>query len=220
MDDVVAPPGEPIPVSIPVPASAVSQQATQDSPTAVRITHALERLGRVQRVERQRLASQHGLSPLQVDILMLLHHGLPPQPTVGVLAQELSITQPTVTDSIRTLESKGLIIRTTAITDRRRTVIELSHTGTVLTRRFSELPDDVTQAVAALPFDEHGPLLEALLGVIEHLVVSGTISVARTCTTCRFYSTENATHHCSLLDADLQSVELRVNCPDHEAASA
>ncbi|MFH4238215.1 MarR family transcriptional regulator, partial [Acinetobacter baumannii] len=63
---------------------------------------------------------RHDLSPLQARLLGTLARGAPPEPNVGLLARELDLAQPTVTDAVAGLERKGLVARAPDPTDRRR----------------------------------------------------------------------------------------------------
>jgi hypothetical protein len=59
-----------------------------------------------------------------------------------------------------------------------------------------------------------------------HLIAAlqnvGIITLARMCRTCRFFRPDHhpggAPHHCALLDKPLAERELRLDCPEHEAA--
>ena len=71
------------------------------------ITDALERLSQVQRVLLQQVSTAQGLSPIQVRIL-----GLVTAAAVrpSELAGRLGVTRATVTDAVRALEGKGLVV--------------------------------------------------------------------------------------------------------------
>lgn len=185
---------------------------------AAKITAALDRLARARRLQRQSDATLHGVTPLQLDLLTILAEGPPPEPTVGLLATEVAVTQPTATDSLQALVSKGLVERRRDPTDRRRSWIELTAAGQELVGDLSRTDDDLTAAVASLPQPVQEATLEALLTLIARLVETGAIQTARTCLTCRYHQHDGRMHHCTLLGIDLPPADLRVNCPEHHAA--
>ena len=79
-------------------------------------------------------------------------------------------------------------------------------------------------ALAETPFERREQALLLLLDVIGRLQSAGAISVARICTTCRYFRPEAhddpaAPHHCALLDAPLRRTQLRVDCGDHALAA-
>lgn len=194
--------------------------ASADRPDllASKVVAAIEQLGRARRAERQMSATEHGLTPLQVDLLTVLANGRPPEPTVGSLAVELAVSQPTATDSLRTLVDKGLIERRPDPEDRRRSFHDLTGDGRRVFRQLSEGGDAVLDAIGNTTVAEQAATLEALLQLIAGLVDSGAVTVARNCLTCSFHRHDNGVHHCTLLDLDLPKPALRVNCADHVAA--
>jgi len=196
----------------------VSEAAGGDRPAALaaRVGAALERLGRARRIHRQGVATAHGLTPLQLDLLATLADGPPPLPYVGELAAELGVAQPTVTDSLNALVRKGLVRRRRDDADARRSLLTLTRGGDRVVAEIRRVDADVACAVEALPAPVQAATLEALLTVLAGLVDAGTVTVARTCFTCRHHRQRGAAHRCALLDCALPSSELRVNCPEHE----
>ncbi len=179
---------------------------------------AVERLGRALRAARQHIATSHQLSLLQVQLVELLV--VRGQRRVGELADELDVTQPTVSDALAALQKKGVVDRQRDSADGRATVVSLSDSGCSLaTQLASELgpvldvdreTGDADQAVA----------LRALLEEIRRLQLGGVITVNRSCLTCRHYKppVRSKAGHCLLLDEMLHNRDLRVDCPDHQAA--
>ncbi len=187
-----------------------------DDAVAAKVVAALDRLGRGLRSHRQAVATRHHLTPLQLELLAAVAEAPPPEPLVGALARELAVSQPTVTDSLRALADKGLLVRRPDPADRRRTVVSMTPAGSVLADQLSAADRTVRDAVAALDPGRQEEVLGALLDVIATFVDAGVIDVARTCTTCHHHRTSaDGGHHCTLLGLDLAPVELRVNCPDH-----
>jgi DNA-binding MarR family transcriptional regulator len=189
-----------------------------DRPTDLpgKIVAALDRLARGHRRHQQAVASQHGLTPLQLELLTTLAAGPPPEPLVGLLARELSVTQPTVTDALLALERKGLLTRRGDAADRRRTTVALTAAGRRIVEAVSGADQRLRDGAAALDRSIQETTLGALLHLIGHLVDVGIIDVARTCLTCRYHEEIAAQgHFCTLLEVDLPPAELRVNCADH-----
>ena len=198
----------------------MNREVSADRPSglAAKIAAALDRLGRARRLHRQAIGTRHGLTPLQLDLLTTLADGPPPDPSVGLLAREVAVSQPTATDALRALADKGLVARRRHPGDARRATIELTAAGRRLTRDLAGADDALVTAIAALPPAAQEATLETLLGLIARLVDQGAIEVARTCFTCRYHRYDGTRHHCALLATDLPTAELRINCPDHHAA--
>jgi DNA-binding MarR family transcriptional regulator len=199
----------------------VTTSGNPDDGLAARLVAAMDRLARGQRTHRQSIASRYGLTPLQLDVLTTLETAPPPDPLVGLLAVELGVAQPTITDSLQALERKGLIARRPDPSDRRRTLVTLTEPGTELLAEITGAEQHLTAGVAALPRAQQEAALELLLTLIGRQLDAGVIDVARTCLTCRFHRQEpSGAHHCTLLAIDLPRADLRLNCAEHEPAGA
>jgi len=183
---------------------------------ADKIVTALDRLGRATRAHRQAVATGTGLTPLQVELLRVLADGEPPEPRIGLLAAELDVRQPTVTDALQALGRKGLISQHAAPHDGRQRHVRLTGSGTAVAAELAAADDILSECVAGLPEREQATALRVLLDLIGSLVDGGVLTVARICPTCTYYRDEGRVPYCALLQADLDPPSLRVNCPDHE----
>ena len=190
-----------------------------------RLVGALERVGHATRVALWRQAKEHGLSPVQVQLLGRLATDPPVRRRVGQLAAELDVTAPTISDAVSALRRKGLVTSGPAPGDARVQLLELTDDGARLARASSAWTADVGTELSRIDEAAKVDALGMLLDVIGGLHRRGVLSVARTCTTCRFFrraaeATPDAVHHCALLDAPLPPAALRVDCLEHEAAAA
>lgn len=182
---------------------------------ADKLAAALDQLARARRVHRQGIATERGLSPLQLDILQTLLTGTLPDASVVPLARELGVSQPTVSDAVGTLDRKGLLVRTPGARGRARTTLTVTDAGAAA----AAFEDPVATIARNLPAHLRGDLLSATLGIIAGLVDLGVITVARNCLTCTFHRDDPTGHRCTLLGVDLPPADLRVTCPEHEPAA-
>lgn len=184
-----------------------------------KIVAALDRIARGIRAHRQQVATEVGISPLQAELLRVIGEGVPPPATPGALAIELGVRQPTVSDSLRFLEAKGMLRRDPDPGDGRRTVVTLTVHGRAVFDRLGEADGVLRETVASLPDADRERTHLVLLEVIERMLRAGIIDVARTCTTCSFFQPGAPTPHCGLLRIPLPPPALRINCPEYERAS-
>jgi len=214
-----APPGAQEATELPL-----AEPESHDAPSAevaVKLVAALDRLARALRQHRQGAASKLGITPLQAEVLRTLYEGPPPEAVVGLLARELGVTQPTVTDSVNALVRKGLVARSTMQGDRRRTRLELTGAGHDLVATLTAAESELIAAVAGMGATSQETAYVSLLELIARFVDTGHIEVARTCLTCRYLGgTPESGRHCLLLDMPLPDPALRVNCPEHEPRPA
>jgi DNA-binding MarR family transcriptional regulator len=124
-----------------------------------------------------------------------------------------------VSEAVKTLEKKGLIEKGFGQTDQRSFAIGLTAAGEALARQMERFAASIQAPVASLTADAQADLLLNLLSIIRHLQQQGIINVQRMCFSCRHYRPGQAghAHFCQLLQAPLESAELRVDCPEHEA---
>lgn len=187
----------------------------------VKLVAAVERLGQAVRVQLAAVARAHGLSVTQLQLLGRLQVDPPDRGRVGALAAELDVTMPTVSDSLATLERKGLVRRAREPGDRRGVRIELTSHGEVVARAAEEWRARV-QALLPVGDTEKQHTLAVLSELIAEMHARGLVSVARLCVTCRFFTTDTVSggSRCALLDIALGPSDLRVDCPEHEPIAA
>ncbi|MEU3465407.1 MarR family winged helix-turn-helix transcriptional regulator [Streptomyces sp. NPDC006733] len=188
-----------------------------------RLASALERAGHALRTLIWTQATAHGLSPIQVQLLLRLGVEPPERRRVGTLAAEFDLSAATVSEALATLRRKGLVDRQPVPGDKRGHVMAPTEAGLTAAAALSRWPDPVTTHLAALSTEDKGQTLRLILDLVGHLADTGVLSVARTCTTCRFFHQDEhedrrRPHHCALLDTAIGDPELRVDCAEHQPA--
>ncbi len=184
-----------------------------------KLVASLERLGQTLRVLIWEQAQAHGLSPIQIQVLIFLLHHNDRLARVTQLAREFGLTAPTVSDAISALDAKGLISKATD-DDRRSLILKLTPAGRRMADRLSGWADTLEIAIESIPAEEKQTALTCLMKLIEVLQRSGIVTVARMCLNCRFFApnTTGSTepHYCNLLKKPLAEADLRIDCPEHE----
>jgi DNA-binding MarR family transcriptional regulator len=186
----------------------------------LKIAGALERLSQAVRVLLQDAAQDYGLSPTQIHILVRLGtRG--DLGRVGWLADEFNLSQPTISDAVAALESKGLVAKRRASTDGRAYTIVVTAAGTGVIRRLGTWNRALRDAVEEAADEDKPAVMRFLFGIIAALQEQGVITVARMCITCRYFERSRSAkkpHYCGLLRMPLPETELRIDCPEHAVA--
>ena len=192
----------------------------QNQHTDGKIVVALERISQAFRVLLWNESKEHSLSPIQVQVLIFLLHHDEIKRKVSYLAKEFNMTKATISDTIKTLEQKGLITKTHESLDTRSYTIHLSSKGRDIAGQTALFTRELQTPIDKLHPDDKENLLLSLIGIIQHLTKAGVITVQRMCFTCLYYrpNQEGATHYCQLLNKKLEHAELRVDCPEHSYA--
>lgn len=193
------------------------------APGAQQIAHGFLRIAQVLRQDGYRGRERHGLSVTQAQLVALVASRGPLR--VGEIARELGVTSASASDSLRALDEKGLIGRSSAPGDRRATLISLSPEGHLVAPLVAESVTRLVDAVSVLPGETRDVLLGALVELIAELAAEGVIAPARLCATCAWFEPgahpgEARPNHCRFVDEPLGPADLRIECSDHTPSAA
>ncbi len=191
----------------------------QNSHTDNKIVAGLERLSQVFRALLWEHAKEQSLSPIQIQLLIFIHYHGDEQNNVSYLAQEFSVTKPTISDAIKILEQKKLIRKIPSPADNRRYSIQLTEAGASVVQETENYTSPISEWLAATDCAEKEILWSSIARLIRTLNQTGIISVQRTCYNCRYHSMHNNASFCKLLNAKLHTEDIRIDCPEHKAAS-
>jgi DNA-binding MarR family transcriptional regulator len=185
-----------------------------------RIREGLARMAMVARVDEWTKAKASGLNPTQMAIVTLLE-GRDTGLGIKDIAAHIGVSQPTATDSVLSLEKKGLVAKRRGLADKRAVSIVLTDDGlAALDHQGGDLGE---RAVGSLEVAEQEELLLALVKMIRHLQEENAIPLQRMCVTCRYFRPfahlgSEQPHHCNFVDAAFGQRALRVDCREHEQA--
>lgn len=181
------------------------------SASALRAAHLIERLGRLLR------AGDHatGLNPAQAEALRYLARANRFSRTPAALAEYLGSTRGTVSQTLLSLEAKGLIERQANARDGRSVVLALTKLG------LKFLDADPARALAKT-IDATGAdarLADDLEAGLRTAIAERGGRAFGACHTCRHFRRYQrggtCPHHCALLDERLSEGEALAICLEH-----
>lgn len=181
-----------------------------------KIVVALERISEAFRVLLWNESKENTLSPIQIQILIFLNFHKEAQCRVSYLAQEFNMTKATISDSVRLLLHKGLIQKFDDPVDTRSYVIGLTDDGKQKAEKCANFAFAIEKPLDSLTDEQKETILTGLLKLIYELNKAGIITIQRMCFTCLHYQNTNGQHHCKLLQSELATTDIRVDCPEHE----
>ena len=189
---------------------------------ASRVALGLDKLGLALKSQAWAGAGARGLTPTQGQILALLRARGERALRLTQVAEELAISAPTASDSVRALVEKGLIRKARAKDDARAVALELTAEGKNEAAWAATWPHFLLAAVEALTEEEQEIFLLALIKIIHALGERGQIPMQRMCVTCRYFQPNahperHPPYRCALVDAPLGPRHLRLDCPDFAA---
>jgi len=188
----------------------------QQKDISSKIVAGLERVSEVFKILLWDKAKLVGLSPIQIQILIFIAFHKRNLCNVSHLAKEFNVTKPTISDAIRVLDKKGLIIKDFSSSDSRSYTILLSDLGNDIVSQTNDFSDPLKKEINGFSQSE----LESLFGTLSQLIYklnrNGILSVQRTCYGCKFYERSNKIDYCNLLQKELLEKEIRLDCPEYE----
>jgi DNA-binding MarR family transcriptional regulator len=191
--------------------------AYQNKSIESKIVASLERIAQAFRVLLWQESKDFSLTPIQVQVLIFLLYHSKEKCNVSYLAAEFNMTKATISETIKTLELKKLITKEFDTQDTRSFSIQLTDNGKYIAGKTSMFSKEIFKPVDQLHKDDKEALLMSLLNIIRHLNQSEIITIQRMCMTCTYYksSANGQKHFCSLLNQNLHTSDLRIDCPEH-----
>ncbi|MEO1031932.1 MAG: MarR family winged helix-turn-helix transcriptional regulator [Bacteroidota bacterium] len=188
----------------------------QEQDISSKIVAGLERISEVFKVLLWEKAKLVGLSPIQIQILVFIAYHKQSLCNVSYLAKEFNVTKPTISDAVRALDKKDLIVKDYSSSDNRSYSISLSKSGKKIVSATDDFADPLKTQLERLPQSE----LQSLFGTISQLIYklnrSGILNVQRTCYGCQFYTKNDSRDYCNLLKTDLLKQDIRLDCPEFQ----
>ena len=183
----------------------------------LKVITGLERLAEVFKSLLWEKAKLHGISPIQIQILLFISNHETKLCNVSCLAKEFNVTKPTISDAVRVLLKKNFVEKDLSPIDNRRYNLILSAQGTTLISDLYDYATPVSEEIEGISKEELGSLFGIISKLIYQLNQKGIIQVQRTCYGCKFYEGNRLDqHHCLLMNKDLINQEIRLDCPEFE----
>ncbi len=188
----------------------------QQTDLSSKIVAGLERISQAFKVLLWEKAKQFGLSPIQIQILIFIAYHKSEYNNVSFLAQEFNVTKPTISDAIRVLNKKGLVVKDHSSADNRSYTLLLSDSGKDIVSKTEHFADPLANQMDAIDTSEKEELFKTLSKLIYQLNQSGVLTVQRTCFACKFYSKSDTGDYCNLLEKPLKNEDIRLDCDEFE----
>lgn len=190
----------------------IQQQADLSS----KVVAGLERVSEVFKILLWEKAKVVGLSPIQIQILLFIAYHKHELANVSHLAQEFNVTKPTISDAIKVLEKKKLVVKDHSLTDGRSYTLLLSAFGAKVVAETAGFTSPLKEQIDKIGPADLESIYKSLSQLIHQLNESGILSVQRICFSCRFYEKKNGSGYCNLLDASLTPKDIRIDCQEFE----
>ena len=186
----------------------------QNTNVSSKIVAGLERFSEVFRVLLWDKAKEFGLSPIQIQILIFIAYHKTELCNVSHLAKEFNLTKPTISDAIRVLHKKDLIVKDFSQLDSRSYAILLSEYGKQIVSRTESFANPLQQQINTISKENLDDLFKTLSTLIYKLHKVEILTVQRTCFGCKFYNKHENIDYCNLLERELIRSDIRIDCSE------
>ena len=176
----------------------------------------LERLSSLTRVWFRQHPLLADLQPIQLSALMYLARCNRYSNTPLAVTEYLGLTKGTVSQSLKALEAKGLIVKRPHAQDKRSVHLELSEEARALLAAVlpPQFLHDAAQQMGAQGVELEGLLMQLLRNVQRAQDVPGF----GLCKTCRFHLRVEGEPFCGLTQEPLAQTDVELICREHALA--
>lgn len=188
----------------------------QETDLSSKIVAGLERISEAFKALLWEKATELGVSPIQIQILIFIAYHKPVLCNVSHLAKEFNVSKPTISDAIRSLDKKGFIEKNYSSSDSRSYTIKLSDSGLKVVSNTENFAYPLKKQLSSVHPSNLDVLFKTLSILIYQLNKNGILTVQRTCYACKFYNNHLNSHYCNLLEKELLSSEIRIDCDEFE----
>jgi MarR family transcriptional regulator, negative regulator of the multidrug operon emrRAB len=180
----------------------------------------VERLGHLIRADLRRISAEHGLQGIHLQALIYLQRANRYSNTPQALAEYLSLTKGTVSQSLLLLDRRGLIERYEDEVDRRVVRLRLSPLGEQVINE-AQIGTQWLEATREISANRIRNGVSALRETLFMMLIDNsgrTFGVCHTCAYCQKQS--QRVYRCGLMGDRLSGPETRKICREHSPKSS
>ena len=182
-----------------------------------KIIAGVERLSTLFRAALLKQSKILGYSPLQIQIVLFIAYHSKEYCNTTYISDEFAVSKPTVSDSIRVLIEKRILIKTIDHKDARSFLLELSPIGKKFLDSLSDLSANFGGKMVELKESEIETIWNGILLLMLKLQITKSIPV-RMCFSCNFFGqnySKGNPHYCHLMEQPLDLASIRIDCPEY-----
>ncbi len=181
-----------------------------------KIVAGLDRIAQVFKILLWEKAKTYNLSPIQIQLLIFINYHKQSKSTISYLAQEFNLSKPTISDTIKTLEQKKYLTKIADTIDTRSYRLQLTETGKQIVLETENFANPLSEIIANSTSNDKLVLWQNITSIIKQLNQLQIISIQRTCFNCKHYSQNKEMPYCNLLNQNLKTEDIRIDCAEFE----
>lgn len=176
----------------------------------------VERLSELLRVDSRQAGAEHGIQPIQLEVLHYLSICNRYSDTPMAVTEYLGQTKGTVSQTLKLLESKGLLSKIPDQQDRRVAHLKISPEGKALLQQTIPSPMFI-KACESLSDEKQSEIVSTLKELLLTLLQENRMKTFGVCGTCRYNTkAKNGEFFCDLVKQPLTNNDVTLICREHE----
>jgi DNA-binding MarR family transcriptional regulator len=185
-------------------------------PEASKTVHdIIERLGNLLRADVRAACHAQGVRPVQFEALNYLVQCNRYSDTPQAVAEYLGLTKGTVSQTLKVLEEKGLLLKRDDRNDKR--VVHLKPTARGRRLIAQVVPSQsVATAMKRLPVSAQHEMAQVLQQVLRTIQQANGLKTFAPCHSCRFNQQREGGYYCELTKEPLADNDLSLLCREHQ----
>ncbi|WP_457668969.1 MarR family winged helix-turn-helix transcriptional regulator [Thiolapillus sp.] len=175
----------------------------------------IERLGNLVRADVRARCHAQGVRPVQFEALNYLSQCNRYSDTPQAVAEYLGLTKGTVSQTLKVLEEKSLLLKEQDSNDKR--VVHLKPTARGLQLVGQVTPSEyVASGIENLPVKQQQETVMVLQRLLRAIQKVNGLKTFAPCHTCRFNQRRENGHFCELTQEPLSEPDIRLLCREHQ----
>ena len=165
-----------------------------------------------------KIGKQHNLSSLQVQIMDYLNKHSENHSNITQISKIFFIAKSTVSEAVKTLEKKKLVIKTYSKENKKLAIIVFTPEGKEIVKKLSAWNKDFTTHLKKFNIKTKKTISLFLLEFILSLKNAGIIDTAKACIACENFSynfnKNEDSHFCKLLNKIVDTSDIKLDCEE------
>jgi len=176
----------------------------------------VERLSDLLRVDSRQAGSDHGLQPVQLEVLHYLSICNRYSDAPMAVTEYLGLTKGTVSQTLKILEKKALLSKKLDENDKRISHLRLTTEGVELINK--TIPTAMfVNACKTLSDKKQSEIALSLKHLLTTLLEANDLKTFGICKSCRYNNkTEDGGHFCQLVEQPLSVDDIQLICREHQ----
>lgn len=188
---------------------------------STKISDGIEQLAQVVRTLYWDRLKSEGISPIQFQMMRYLCQNEQSNITIGDLVGRFEVSYATISDSIKILEKKHIVVKIQDPADKRIIHVTLSEKGKSLLQSLSNWDDKLINSLSSLSIETLIDVHSGILQTIASLQNNALLTKSTHCLSCKHFRINPAgishdNHYCASFETKLDQVDLRISCDHHE----